>query len=62
MLQIESLQMNVDQVRRATRNDPILSRVLQFVMTGWPDKQNKPEITHYFNKRHDTKVEDGCLL
>ena len=45
-LQIESLPMNVDQVLKATRKDPILSRVLQFVMTGWPDKQNEPKTTH----------------
>lgn len=61
-LQIESLPMNVDQVRKATRKDPILSRVLQFVMTGWPDKQNEPKTTHYFTKRHEITVEDGCLL
>lgn len=54
--------MNVDQVRKATRKDPILSRVLQFVMTGWPDEQNEPETTHYFSKRHEITVEDGCLL
>ena len=34
LLEIESLSMDVDQVRKATRNDPMLSRVLQFVMTG----------------------------
>ncbi|KAL9950577.1 hypothetical protein ACROYT_G043093 [Oculina patagonica] len=60
LLQIESLPMNVDQVRKATRTDPILSRVLQFVMTGWPDKQIAPEITPYFHKRHEITVEDGC--
>ena len=54
--------MNVDQVRKATQKDPILSRVLQFVMTGWLDKQNEPETTHYFTKRHEITVEDGCLL
>ena len=61
-LQIESLPMNVDQVRKATRKDPILSRVLQFVMTGWPDKQNELETTHHFSKRHEITVADGCLL
>ena len=50
--------MNVDQVRKATRTDPVLSRVLQYVMTGWPDKQ----ITLYFSKRLEITVEDGCLL
>ena len=54
--------MNVDQVLKATRKDPILSRVLQFVMTGWPDKQNEPKTTHEFTKRHEITVEDGCLL
>ena len=62
LLQIESLPMDVDQVRKATRNDPMLSRVLQFVMTGWPEKPIAPEITQYFNKRHEITVEDGCLL
>ena len=38
------------------------SRVLQFVMTGWPEKPIAAEITQYFNKRHEITVEDGCLL
>ena len=54
--------MNVDQVRKATRKDPILSRVLQFVLPGWPNKQNEPETTHYFTKRHEITVEDSSLL
>ena len=47
---------NVDHVRKATQTDPILSRVLQYTMTGWPDKQTAPEITQYFNKRHEITV------
>ena len=62
LLQIESLPMDVDQVRKATLNGPMLSRVLQFVMTGWPEKPIAPEITQHFNKRHEITVEDGCLL
>ena len=37
LLQIESLPIDVDQVRKARRNDPMLSRVLQLMMTGWPE-------------------------
>ena len=62
LLQIESLPMDVDHVRKATRNDPMLSRVLQFVMTGWLEKPIAPEVNQYFNKRHEITVEDGCLL
>ena len=54
--------MNVDQVCKATQKDPVLSRVLQFVMIGWPDKQYEPGTTHYFTKRHKIAVKDGCLL
>lgn len=50
--------MDVDQFRKATRNDPVLSRVLQFVMTGWPVA---PEVTQYSSKRHEITVEDACL-
>jgi len=62
LLQIESLPLNVDHARKVTQTDQILSRVLQYTMTGWPDKQTAPEITQYFNKRHEITVEDGCLL
>lgn len=60
--QIESLPLNVDQVRKATRANQILSKVLHYTMTGWPDKTTAPEVTPYFNKRHEITVEDGCLL
>ena len=42
LLQIESLPMNVDQVRKATR-----------MMAVWPDKQ----ITLYFSERHEIQSE-----
>ena len=42
LLQIESLPMNVDQVRKATR-----------MMVVWPDKQ----ITLYFSERHEIQSE-----
>ena len=60
--QIESLPLNVDQVRKATRTDPILSKVLLYMMIGWPDKITVLEVTLYFNKHHEITVEDGCLL
>ena len=33
-VELESLPVSVDQVRKATRADPILSRVLEYTMTG----------------------------
>ena len=54
--------MNVDQVRKATRKDPILSRVLQFVMTGWPDKQIKMNRKPRTNLPNVTKLQSKMVV
>ena len=35
--QLESLPITTKQLRAATRTDPILSKVLHYVRTGWPN-------------------------
>ena len=60
--QIEYLPLSVDQIRKATRADPILSRVLEFTMSGWPEQPTTEEIKPYFLKRNDITAEEGCLL
>ena len=52
-LQIESLPLSVDQIRKATCADPILSRVLEFTMSGRPEKPTTEEIKPYFLKRNE---------
>ena len=49
-LQIESLPLSVDQIRKPTRADPILSRVLEFTMSGWPEQPTTEEMKPYFLK------------
>ena len=49
-------------MRKVTETDPVLSKVLQFTMNGWPDESPLSEITPYFKKRHKIAVENGCLL
>ena len=61
-LQLESLPVSVDQVRKATRSDPILSRVLEYALTGWPTEVTSEAIKPYFNKRNEITVEENCLL
>ena len=61
-LQLESLPVSVDQVRKATRSDPILSRVLEYALTGWPTEVTSEAIKSYFNKRNEITVEENCLL
>ena len=61
ILQIESLPLSAEQIRKATRADPVLSRVLEYTLTGWPEERS-PEIAVYYQKRHEITIEDGCLL
>jgi len=59
--QIDCLPVTAEQVKRATANDTILSRVLQFTKNGWPAAVDK-SLQAYFNKRQEITVEGGCLL
>ena len=61
-VQLESLPVSVEHVRKATCVDPILSRVLENTLTGWPTEQVDESINPYFNKGHEMTVEEKCLL
>ena len=60
-MQIDILPINVDQMRTATRYDPILSQVLKFMMEWWPS-QVSPELQPFFTRRDELTTMDGCLL
>ena len=48
-------------VSKATSRDPILSKVAEFVLSGWP-KNVSEEIKPYFSHRTELTIEAGCLL
>ena len=60
-LQIEAA-LGADHVRNATRADPILSKVLEYTLKGWPEIIESEAIKPYFNKRSEITTEDNCLL
>ncbi|KAL0190849.1 hypothetical protein M9458_013547, partial [Cirrhinus mrigala] len=59
--QVEWAPVTAAQVRKGTQNDPVLSKVMDFVMTGKGENDDvllKPYIT----RRHELSVQSGCLL
>ena len=60
-LQFDSLPINVEQIRKATRHDPLLARILEYTMSEWPIEPTEAEKL-YFHKRFEITTEDGCLL
>ena len=62
MEDIESTPISAKQIKRWTRADPVLSQVVGFVQTGWPEKNSKEELSPYFMRKLELSVLDGCLL
>nr|XP_055048287.1 uncharacterized protein K02A2.6-like [Misgurnus anguillicaudatus] len=59
--QVERAPITAAQVRRGTRNDPVLSRVVDMVMTGKGERHDL-ELKPYISRRHELSVQSGCLL
>ena len=49
------------EIRRWTRQDPTLARVLQFIQSGWPTSGD-PELKPFWFKRNELSSEEGCIL
>jgi len=39
--QVQTLPVTANHICKVTRNDPTLSKVLQYTMSGWPDTINQ---------------------
>ena len=61
MAQVDSLPVQASQVMAATRLDPLLTKVLRYARTGWPE-QVPEELCPFWRKREEIVVEGDCLL
>ena len=62
--QIAMLPVDAAKLRKATRVDPVLSKVLVHTKEGWPKQstERNPDLQPYFQRRHEITIEAGCLL
>lgn len=58
--QVEEAPITYAQVKRHTRNDPVLSKVLDIVLHG--GRGDLPELKPYLTRRNELSVQAGCLL
>ena len=56
--QIHNLPISSTQIQRATRDDPLLSKVYSFVRDGWPGHVDNSDLHPYWG----VSLEGGCLL
>ncbi len=59
--QVDRAPVTAEQVRKGKRNDPILSKVMDFVMTG-KGKNDDLKLKPYSSRFHELSVQSGCLL
>ena len=55
--------ISVSQIRTWTRRDPILSRVLQFVLSGWPAELDPSDVSlrPFLTRKLELSTQDGVL-
>ena len=59
---IDSLPITHKEISHATRVDPVLSKVLEFVRHGWPQHVEDLRLKPFFNRRFELSVEQDCLV
>ena len=50
------------EVAQESRHDPVISRVIQYVLQGWPLKLNEVEMKTFFTCQNELTVQSDCLL
>ena len=58
----DELPVTAKQISEATSHDPILSTVLEFTLTGWPNVVHDESLKPFFIRRTELSVEQGCVL
>ena len=58
----EDFPITAKDIGKTTVFDPFLSRVLDFVMTGWPEKCDEEEIKPYHIRSQELSREQSCVL
>ena len=58
----DELPVTAKQINEVTCHDPILSRVLEFTMNGWPNVVQDESLKPYFVRRNELSADQGCIL
>ena len=59
---LDELPVSSKDIRSQTHRDPVLAKVLNHTLTGWPTSVYEEELKPYFTRRNELTVEQGCLL
>ena len=58
----KNFPITAKDIGKATLLDPVLSRVFDLVMTGWPEKCVEENLKPYYTRRHELSCEQNRVL
>ena len=58
---LNSLPVQVSEIRAATRTDEVLSKVLHCLQQGWPEDTQGP-LTPFWRRKEELAIESDCIL
>ena len=61
---LDESPVSVAQIRSWTRRDSVLSRILQYIMSGWPDSLDPSDssLKPFLNRKLELSVQDNVIL
>ncbi|CAB3257988.1 unnamed protein product [Arctia plantaginis] len=59
---VNEVPLSYQEIAKYTQKDPILSKVYEYVMTGWPNYMSDECLKPYFSKRAELVTEQKCVL
>lgn len=59
---LDELPVDSKAISKDTRTDPVLARVLEYTLSGWPNHVTEEELKPYFTRRHELETDQGCVL
>ena len=59
---LDELPVDSKDISRRKRRDPVLARVLEYTLIGWPNHVTEEEMKPYFTHRKELTADQGCVL
>ena len=59
---LDELPVDSKDIGRRTRRDPVLARVLGYILVEWPNHVTEEELKPYFTRRNELSADQGCVL
>ena len=60
--QIDNLPITAKDIAKATQKDPVLSRVYDYTLNGWPDHCEDQQLIPYLRRRNELSTDQKCVL